>query len=69
MEQPPYDPDQMLQDKEYVAKKLGVTTEEFDEIIDGPKHTPADYKNSMWMIRLGVVVSKLLGQENRNLRV
>lgn len=66
---PPYDPDLMQQDKEYVAKKLGISTEEFDQIIEGPKHTPADYKNSMWMIRLGVATSKLLGQENRNLRV
>lgn len=69
LETPPYDPDLMQQDKEYVAKKLGISTEEFDQIIEGPKHTPNDYKNSMWMIRLGVATSKLLGQENRNLRV
>ncbi len=69
LEQPPYDPDQMLQDKEYVAKKLGITTEEFDAIIEGPNHVPADYKNSMWMIKLGVAVSKMLGMENRNLRI
>lgn len=69
LEKPPYDPDQMQQDKEYVAKKLGITVEEFDKIIDGPNHTPADYKNSMWMIKLGVAVSKLLGMENRNLRI
>ncbi len=69
LDTPPYDPDQMIQDKEYVAKKLGITVEEFDAIIDGPNHTPADYKNSMWMIKLGVKVSKLLGMENRNLRI
>lgn len=69
LERPPYDPDQMIQDKEYVAKKLGITVNEFDEIIDGPNHTPMDYKNSMWMIKMGVAVSKLLGLENRNLRV
>ena len=59
LEQPPYDPDLMAQDKEYIAKKLGVSTEEFEAIIEGPKKTPADYKNSMWMIRLGVAVSKI----------
>lgn len=69
LEQPPYDPDQMEQDKEYVAKKLGISVEEFDEIIEGPNHTPNDYKNSMWMIKLGVKISKLLGMENRNLRI
>lgn len=69
LSRPPYDEDQMILDKEYVAKKLGITTEEFDKIIDGPKHTPADYKNSLWIIRFGVALSKLLGLENRNLRV
>lgn len=69
LEQPPYDPDQMEQDKEYVAKKMGISVEEFEKIIDGPNKTPADYKNSMWMIKLGVAVSKILKMENRNLRL
>ena len=69
LSKPAYDPDQMMQDKAYVAKKLGISVEEFDAIIEGPKHTPADYKNSMWMIKLGVKISKLLGMENRNLRI
>ena len=69
LENPSYDPDLMVQDKEYVAKKLGITVQEFDEIIESPNKTPADYKNSMWLIKLGVFVSKLLGMENRNLRV
>ncbi len=65
----PYDTDQMEQDKEYIAKKLGITTQEFDDIIEGPAHTPEDYKNSMWMIRLGVKICQLLGIEKRNMRV
>ena len=69
LENPSYDPDLMVQDKEYVAKKLGISVQEFDDIIEGPNKTPADYKNSMWLIKLGVFVSKLLGMENRNLRV
>ena len=69
LEKPSYDPDLMIQDKEYVAKKLGISVQEFDDIIEGPNKTPADYKNSMWLIKLGVFVSKLLGMENRNLRV
>lgn len=69
LEKPSYDPDLMVQDKEYVAKKLGITVQEFDEIIESPNKTPTDYKNSMWLIKLGVFVSKLLGMENRNLRV
>lgn len=69
LEKPPYDPEQMELDKEYVAKKLGITAKEFDEIIALPNKTPADYKNEMWIIKLGVAVSKLLGMENRNIRV
>ena len=66
---PPYDPDQMQEDKEYVAKKLGVSVEEFDEIIDQPNKTPADYRNQMWMIKLSVKLAEMLGIESRNLRV
>ena len=69
LEQPPYDPDQMEQDKEYIAKKMGITGEEFDKIIAQENKTPKDYRNMMWVIRLGVAVSKLLGLERRNLKV
>ena len=69
LEQPPYNPEQMELDKEYIAKKLGITLKEFETIIDSPNKTPSDYKNSMLMIKLGVAVSKILGIENRNLRI
>ncbi|MCF0127296.1 MAG: N-acetyl sugar amidotransferase [Pseudobutyrivibrio sp.] len=64
----PYDTDQMEQDKEYIAKKLGISVKEFDDIIAGPNKTPYDYKNSIWMLKAGVWVSKLLGMEARNFR-
>ena len=69
LEKPPYDPDQMELDKEYVAKKLSITPDEFDEIIGKPNKTPADYKNQMWIIRIGVFIAKMLGVEKRNLRI
>ena len=68
LEQPPYVPEQAELDKAYVAKKLGITTEEFDEIINQPNKTPADYKNSIWMLKVSVAVCRLLGIENRNMR-
>jgi len=68
LKKPPYDQDLMEQDKEYIAKKLGISTQEFEEIIAGENKTPMDYKNSYWMIKLGVKVCKLLGIENRNIR-
>lgn len=68
LKKPSYDPDLMEQDKEYIAKKLGISTEEFDEIIAGENKTPLDYKNSMWHIKIGVGICKLVGIENRNIR-
>lgn len=69
LETPPYDPDQMKLDKEYIAKKMGITEKEFDDIIAMPPKTPKDYRNEMWIIRLGVAASRMSGIENRNLRV
>lgn len=69
LSKPPYDQEQMELDKEYVAKKMGITTEEFDAIIAQPNRTPSDYKNQMWLMKLGVFLSKLVGDETRNLRV
>lgn len=68
LKQPPYDPAQMERDKEYVAKKLGISVQEFDEIIAGENKTPMDYKNSSGPIRLAVWGCKLLGIEKRNMR-
>lgn len=60
LKKPSYDPDLMEQDKEYIAKKLGISTEEFDEIIAGENKTPLDYKNSMWLLKIGVGFVNLL---------
>lgn len=68
LNQPPYDIDQMELDKEYIAKKLGISTAEFEKIIAQPKKTPLDYKNQMWIIKLGVFISRLIEGEKRNLR-
>lgn len=66
LEQPPYDPDQMEEDKEYIAKKLGVSTEEFVKIIEGENKTIYDYKNEQGLIHLAVKIAKLVGVEKRN---
>ena len=58
----------MQEDKEYIAKKLGISVEEFDQIIEGPNKTYADYKNSFWLIELGTVVLRRLGVENKKYR-
>lgn len=68
LSKPPYDPDLMEEDKAYVAKKLEISTEEFENIIAGKNKTPLDYKNTYWLIKLAVKACKLLGIESRNIR-
>lgn len=68
LEQPPYDPEQGELDKAYVAKKMGISTEEFEEIIARPNKTPYDYKNIAWLMKLGVAICRILGIEDRNMR-
>lgn len=68
LEQSPYDSDLMEADKEYIAKKMGITLEKFEQIIKLPNKTPADYKNEIWIIKLGVFICRLFGIENRNIR-
>lgn len=63
-----YEPEQIEQDKEYIAKKLGINKEEFETIISGENKTWMDYKNVMKLILFGAKVCKLLGIESRNLR-
>lgn len=67
LEQPPYDPEQMEEDKEYIAKKLGVSTEEFEKIIEGENKTIYDYKNERELIHLAVQIAKMVGVEKRNI--
>ena len=68
LEQPPYDPQQMEEDKAYIAKKLGLTVEEFQTIIDGENKTFRDYRNSWGLIQFGTVVLRALGVETKKFR-
>ena len=58
----------MARECEYVAKKLGLTAAEFQEIFDGENKTFRDYKNNFFLITLGARVSRMLGLENRIFR-
>ena len=59
---------QMMEDKAYIAEKLGISVQEFDKLIEGPNKTYKDYKNSYWMISLGTVVLRKLGVEKKKFR-
>jgi hypothetical protein len=50
LERPPYDPELAEREKAYVAKKLGVSPEEFEAILARPARTYRDYPNSQrWL--------------------
>lgn len=42
----PYDMEKVVKEKAYIAKKLGISVEEFDEIIDAPPKWYTDYPNN-----------------------
>lgn len=64
----PYSESLMLEDLEYIAKKLGITRTEFELLIKGENKTYKDYMNSLALIEFFIKVAKLLGVEKRNFR-
>lgn len=45
LEKPLYDDRELREDKEYIAKKLGVSNSEFESILNCPKHHYSDFDN------------------------
>jgi len=62
-----YDADELIEDKEYIAKKLGVDIDEFNQILDNPIHKYSDFKSMENLYRLmkkvQTLVSKILGKK------
>lgn len=65
---PPYPIEEAMQDMELVAKKLGITRAEFEELMKGENKTYRDYKSEMVWIELAINLAKLVGMEKRNFR-
>lgn len=65
-----YDEKELGFDKEYVAKKLGVSNQEFEEIIEAPKHSYKDFENMeskyLFIKKVQNFVSNLLGRKIAN---
>jgi N-acetyl sugar amidotransferase len=66
--EPPYDENQAMQDMEYVAKKLGLTKDEFSEMMNGENKTYRDYKSSAFLIKAAIRFAILVGFEKRQFR-
>jgi hypothetical protein len=45
LEEPLYDPEELRQDKAYIAKKLGFSADEFEALMQPPGHHYSEYAN------------------------
>ena len=68
LKNPPYPEKDALADLEYIAKKLGVTKEEFLSIMAQENKTYKDYKNIEWISKLAIRVAQFVGMEKRQFR-
>ena len=66
--EPELDEQTMMQDFEYVAKKVDLTVAELWELFEGENKTYRDYKNSMALITLATKAMRALGIERRVIR-
>lgn len=63
LEKPPYDPDTIRQDFEYVATKLRISIDELNYYFTMPKKFYWDYKNQEKLFNAGARVLKAIGLE------
>lgn len=68
LSEPPYDEELAMQDLEYVAKKLGLTKQEFIDLMSGENKTYRDYKSSAWIMEKAIKLAILVGFEKRQFR-
>jgi N-acetyl sugar amidotransferase len=66
--QPPYDEQQAEKDFEYVAKKLGLTVEQFRQLMAGENKTYRDYRSSMALIEAATRILRIIGVQRALIR-
>jgi hypothetical protein len=63
LEQPSLDPEVARQEFEYVAKKLGISTEKLQGYLDEPNRSYRDYKSQSEIYTVGAAAMKMMGLE------
>lgn len=63
LSQPALSDDEVRQEFEYIATKLGITTDELQSYLDMPLKSHRDYPNQEWLFNLGANTLKWLGIE------
>lgn len=65
---PAYDKETILQDFNYIAKKLEISPEELHSYMDGENRTYRDYKSNMQLINLGTNILRFFGVQRAIIR-
>ena len=68
IQEPEYDQESIHDDFEFLATKLDIEVKDLRVLMQAPNKKYSDYKNKMWLISLGTMVLKLLGDEKGNFR-
>lgn len=68
LKKPGYDEEMMLQDFEYIAKKLDITVDELQRLMEGENKTYRDYKSNMALIGLATRILRLAGKQDVMIR-
>ena len=67
LRKPLYDERELKEDKRYIAKKLGVSSEEFESVLNRPSHDYSDFRNNeakyKRVKKIQRVVSKILKKD------
>lgn len=58
LSKPPYDPNELKIEKDYVLKKLGFSEPEFDSLMQAPPKQHLEYGSNQWMMDLWAKVKK-----------
>lgn len=63
LKKPAYNPETIEHEFDFVARKLGITSDELRGYFTMPKKSYADYKNQRWLFNLGAKVLQAIGSE------
>ncbi len=66
--EPPYDETLAMQDLEYVAKKLGLTKDDFIKMMNCDNKSYLDYESNASLIKAAVKIARYVGYERRQFR-
>ena len=65
---PAYDEETIMQDFEYIAKKLEISVQELHTLMEGKNKSYRDYKSNMPLITIGTLILTKLGIQKSIIR-